>query len=263
MSDIPWTKCERIGVGTYAVVYRCENKSLNKEIALKHFNIDGKGKTEIFHNELGILRNLAHQNIVKYYGVLKDRDSVGILMEHVRGGTVRKLIEEKGPLCEETIQKFSQQILEGLAYLHDRKIVHRDIKCSNILLDELHNCKLTDFGLAKEDENIRSRSGAKTDCGSYYWMSPETMLGGKYGYKADIWSFGCTVFEMLTREPPYREHTTFVASHKVMDDGITPPSSASSDCRKFMEKCFSKNAKYRSSAKELLKDRFILAFNES
>lgn len=263
MSDIPWTKCEKIGAGTYAVVYRCENKSLNKVIALKQFNIDGKGKTEIFYNESGILRNLDHKNIVKYYGVIEHEDSVGILMEHVSGGTVRKLIAEKGPLREETIQKFSQQILEGLAYLHERQIMHRDIKCSNVLLDKLHNCKLTDFGLSKKNENIRSRSGAKTECGSSYWMSPETLSGETYGWKADIWSFGCTVFEMLNKEPPYYGCTTFMAWQKVTKEGITPPSSASRDCREFMEKCFRMDARNRPSAEELLDDRFILRFNES
>ena len=264
MSHIPWTKCERIGAGTFAAVYRCKNNSLNTEVALKQiFNIHGKSKRETFYNEVGILRNLENINIVKYYGTLEDDDSVGILMEYVRGGSVRMLIEEKGPLCEETVRKFSLQILEGLEYLHGRQIIHRDLKCTNVLLDEEHNCKLADFGLSKEDEDIHSVSGAKTDCGSFYWRSPESLSGGKYGWKSDIWSFGCTMFEMLTKEPPYHKDTVVIAANKVISVGVTPPLTTSIHCREFMEMCFKQNAKDRPSAKKLLQHNFILVLNES
>ena len=132
--------------------------------------------------EIHILRKIKHKHIVRYYGTAQDKDSLSIFVEYAKGGTIRKLISEKGALCEKVVSKYSQQILEGLVYLHENGIMHRDLKCANILLDDCGNCKLADFGISKFSESLRSRSGAGTDCGSPNWMSPETIKGEKYGW---------------------------------------------------------------------------------
>ena len=204
LKNIPLIKCEKIGQGGFATVYRCENKKFNIEIAMKKVEYFDKKekKVDALHKEMEILSKLKHKRIVRYYGIIQDKDSVSILMEYAKGGTIRKLISDKGALCEKKVGKYCQQILDGLAYLHETKIVHRDLKCANILLDNRDNCKLTDFGISKHSHNVRSMSGCHTDTGTVYWMSPECIEGKKYRWKSDIWSFGVTVLEMLNKEPP-------------------------------------------------------------
>ena len=260
------TKCEKIGQGAFATVYRCENKDFGVDIAMKEVDcLENKEKVEALHREIQILSNLKHKHIVRYYGSRQDKNSISIFMEFAKEGTIRKLISAKGALCEKDVSKYCQQILEGLAYLHENKTMHRDLKCANILLDKDGNCKLTDFGISKHAENVRSTAGAVTDCGTCYWMSPECILGEEYGWKSDIWSFGCTVFEMLNTEPPYRELNASAAMFKIVngDMKLQFPPDSSNHCMSFTKLCFRKNPQERPSAKDLLDHRFVSLWNDS
>ena len=146
--------CEQIGKGAFATVYRCGNKEFG-DLAMKEVDwLENEKDAVQLGKEIQILRNLTHKNILKYYSSQQDRNSIAILMEYPKGGNIRKMILNKGGLCEKNVSKYCQQILEGLAYLHDNKIMHRDLKCANILLDEGGNCKLPDFGVSKHVENI-------------------------------------------------------------------------------------------------------------
>ena len=102
------------------------------------------------------------------------------------------------------ISKYTYQILQGLEYLHALGIVHRDIKSTNILVDEQGVCKISDFGSAKTtlEDNMESMK-YMTVCGTPYWMAPEVIKQEGHNRKADIWSLGCTVFEMATGRPPW------------------------------------------------------------
>ena len=265
LKNIPLIKCEKIGQGGFATVYRCENKKFNIEIAMKKVEYFDKKekKVDALHKEMEILSKLKHKRIVRYYGIIQDKDSVSILMEYAKGGTIRKLISDKGALCEKKVGKYCQQILDGLAYLHETKIVHRDLKCANILLDNRDNCKLTDFGISKHSHNVRSMSGCHTDTGTVYWMSPECIEGKKYGWKSDIWSFGVTVLEMLNKEPPYRELNPHAAMLKIVEEEMAPffPLGTSDHCILFTKMCFQKDPKTRPSAKDLLEHEFISVWN--
>ena len=257
---IPLTKRELLGRGAFGTVYRYENKDCNVEIAMKQFDCLGnKRLIDSLHQEIQILSKLKHNRIVRYYGIRQDKESVSILMEYAKGGTLRKLISDKGALCEKDVSKYCQQILEGLVYIHEMKIIHRDLKCDNILLDDFYNCKLTDFGISKDAENVRSTSGAETDCGSVYWKSPECIQGIKYGWKSDIWSFGCTVLEMLNKEPPNRKLKAVAAMWKIVHNkmDLDFPSGTSDRCILFTKLCLKKNPNFRPSAKELLSHSFI------
>ena len=260
LKTIPLTKCEKLGRGAFATVYRYENKDYNVEIAMKEVDCLGnKRLMDSLHQEIHVLSKLKHKRIVRYYGTRQDEDSVSILMEYAKGGTLRKLILDKGALCEKDVSKYCQQILEGLVYVHEMKIIHRDLKCANILLDEFYNCKLADFGISKDAENVRSMSGAETDCGTVYWKSPECIQGIKYGWKSDIWSFGCTVLEMLNKEPPNRRLNAAAAMWKIVQNKMDLhfPPGTSDRCILFTKLCLQKEPKDRPSAKELLRHSFI------
>ena len=255
---------KQIGQGGFGKVYLCKTENNGIEMAMKQVETSFeheklKEEVEALHREILIYRELKHKNIVMYYGMLKDRDSVSIFMEYAKGGTIRDLILNQGALPEKYISKFSEQILQGLKYLHGKKIVHRDLKCANILLNEFKDCKLADFGLSKYAEDIRSFSGCKTNCGTIYWMSPESLNRKKYGKRSDIWSFACTVFEMLTTEPPYRHLRSFEAATKIVNEGFAPcfPSDSSNYCKVFVTRCFQKDPILRPRAEELLEYKFI------
>ena len=257
----------KIGAGGYGTVYSYTSKDTGFMIAVKRVDLGFQNdklekQVDALKQEIKILRRLRHRHIVRYYKMLQDKNSVSLLIEYVKGGTIYDLISKQGALNENEISQYCQQILQGLAYLHKKKIVHRDVKCANILLDN-YICKLADFGLSKED--IRSMSGCKTDCGTIYWQSPESLRGQKYGYKSDIWSFGCTVLEMLNTEPPYRELNRFAALYKIANEGLNPsfPPNTSNNCATFITVCVQKKPQNRPSAKSLLNYKFISKYNVS
>ena len=232
------------------------------DTSFQHKNLEKEIKS--LDTEMQILKSIKHKYIVKYYGMLRDDSSISLLMEYVPGGTISDLISEKGPLGEEEVRKYSQQILEGLGYLHGNQIVHRDLKCSNILLDENNNCKLADFGTSKHAENIRSLSGCDTLCGTVHWMSPECIKSEKYGSKSDIWSFACTVLQMLTTKPPFSDLNPQAAMYQIVFGDFIPsfPESTSDECAEFINDCFQREPEYRPSAKQLLGYEFLTRYNE-
>ena len=263
-------KRRKIGHGAFGNVYLCENQDTGTEMAMKQVDISYPHKkveeqVRALHREMEILRKINHKHIVRYFGMLQDKDSISILLEYVKGGTIRDLISSRGALQEKIVGKYCQQILKGLAYLHENKIVHRDLKCANILLEDYNNCKLTDFGVSKHDENVQSISGCDTITGSIYWMSPESIQGKRYGNRSDIWSFGCTVLEMLNTEPPFRKFSIHSAVLKIVQEELVPcfPCSTSDHCKLFVKACFHRNDKLRPAAEELLGYEFVSVCNKS
>ena len=156
-----------IGHGAYGNVYRYKPKHSGFEIAVKQVvvrfqNERIKKRVVSLKQEIEILKKLKHKHIVRYYDMHETKESISLLMEYVKGGTIYDLISKQGPLSEKEVSRYCQQILKGLEYLHKAKIGHRDLKCANILLVNYITCKLADFGISKED--IRSLSGCSTDC---------------------------------------------------------------------------------------------------
>ena len=256
-----------IGQGAYGIVYRYENKYNGFEIAVKQVlvgfqNHKMKEKAASLKLEIKILKKLKHKHIVRYYDMIETNQSISLLMEYVNGGTIYDLISKQGSLPEKEVSKYCQQILKGLGYLHEANIGHRDLKCANILLADYKTCKLADFGISKED--IRSLSGCKTFCGTIYWMSPECIRGQDYGYKCDIWSFGCIALEMLNGEPPYRAMKVYAAMLKIENKGLNPsfPTGTSDHCLEFIKMCVQKEPQKRPSTTALLGYKFISKYND-
>jgi len=151
-------------------------------------------------HEIDLLRTLNHKNIVKYLGTSKDSKNLNIFLEKVTGGSLEN-IYRKYPIPENILKIYTKQILEGLEYLHAYNIIHRDIKAANILFETNAVCKLADFGSSKK---ICS-SMNKSLCGTPYWMAPEVVRQSGHNRFADIWSLGCTVYELFMRKPPWSD----------------------------------------------------------
>lgn len=140
-----------------------------------------------------------------------------IVLEFVPGGSIRQLLDKFHAFDERLVKIYTRQMLEGLRYLHANGVIHRDLKCANVLVDNLGIVKLSDFGASKKIiSNYADGDGSvfenecvsKTFIGSPYWIAPEVIRKTGHGKPADIWSLGCCVLEMLTSKPPWSEYGT-------------------------------------------------------
>nr|XP_039251891.1 mitogen-activated protein kinase kinase kinase 3-like [Styela clava] len=235
-----WKRGKVLGHGAFGKVYAAYDADTGRELAVKQVPVqsDSTGTSKEIKallTEIDLLRRLSHDRIVQYYGSCEDTNTLSVFMEYMPGGSVKDEIKSYGALTEQVTCKYSRQILEGLSYLHQYNILHRDIKGANVLRDASGNVKLGDFGAAKRLQTILTASG-QTVVGTPYWMSPEVIEGKGYGRRADIWSLGCTVVEMLTTRPPWYEFEAMAALFKIATQPTKPelPPTVSQSCRDFI-----------------------------
>ncbi|XP_039173143.1 mitogen-activated protein kinase kinase kinase 1-like isoform X2 [Eucalyptus grandis] len=260
-----WKKRKLLGSGSCGAVYEAMADDgfffAVKEVSLLDQGSQGRQNQLQLEQEISLLSQFEHENIVRYLGTDKDGKKLYVFLEFMSKGSLATLYH-KCKLRDSQVSAFTRQILNGLKYLHDQKVVHRDIKCANILVDASGTVKLADFGLAKATE----MNAAKTFIGSPFWMAPEIVNPKKrssqsnrsYGLEVDIWSLGCTVLEMLTSQRPYPKLDKAQALYKIGKGKHPPlPRSLSSDARDFILTCLQKNPKDRPSAVQLLNHPFV------
>ena len=263
-----WTKGDLLGRGRYGDVHLYKQSKLNHKIAVKAIRGDPSNKqtsTEIesCQREIDSYKKLSHERIVKYFDSIYDEDNclVLICLEFMPGGSLFACLRKDGPFDENRVKKYTRQLLEGVTYLHANLIIHRDIKGANILLDNSDNIKLADFGTSKLVVTM-SRGASTRGVGTYNYMAPEVMKDEdtkEYGAKADIWSIGCTIVEMLTGHPPWYQLSE-VRVILMVTSGEYPiytlPSESSESVKNLLTQCFRPEPSLRPEASELLMMRF-------
>uniref|UniRef100_A0AC11C0G7 Mitogen-activated protein kinase kinase kinase 19 n=1 Tax=Ovis aries TaxID=9940 RepID=A0AC11C0G7_SHEEP len=266
--SILWTKGEILGKGAYGTVY-CGLTSQGQLIAVKQVALDTSDKlaTEKYQKlqeEVDLLKALKHVNIVAYLGTCLEENILSIFMEFVPGGSISSIINRFGPLPEMVFCKYTEQILQGVAYLHENCVVHRDIKGNNVMLMPTGIIKLIDFGCAKRlawaGLNGTHSDMLKSMHGTPYWMAPEVINESGYGRKSDIWSIGCTVFEMATGKPPLASMDRMAAMFYIgAHRGLMPPlpDCFSENAADFVRVCLTRDQHERPSAVQLLKHSFL------
>ncbi|KAL6752624.1 kinase-like domain-containing protein [Haematococcus lacustris] len=260
-----WTKGKLIGAGAFGRVFQGLDNDTGQIVAVKQVALTKdealKGRVaehiKALEAEVAVLRQLNHRNIVRYLGTERCDDTLNIFLEFVPGGSIASLIDKFGPLQESVVRKYTQQILRGLEYLHQKKIMHRDIKGANILVDGQGTVKLADFGASKKIEDLATvGSGSKSIRGTPYWMAPEVIKQTGHGRPADIWSLGCVVIEMATGRPPWSNCNTQVAAMFHIASSKDPPplpDCLSPEARDFLLLCFNRVPRERPNATRLLR----------
>lgn len=214
---------EKIGSGGMSDVYKAKCHKLNRYVAIKvlkpEFSED-KNFVSKFRAEAQSAAGLMHANVVNVYDVGEENEIYYIVMELVEGITLKKYIEKKGKLGIREAVSVAIQVAQGIEAAHKHHIVHRDIKPQNIIISKEGKVKVTDFGIARAASSNTINSAVM---GSVHYVSPEQARGGYSDEKSDIYSFGITLFEMLTGRVPFEGDTTVaVALQHIQEDMISP-----------------------------------------
>ena len=219
----------RIGSGGMADVYKAKDTKLNRFVAVKVMKPEFANDSSFiskFRREAQAAAGLANPNIVNVYDVGEDQGIYFIVMELVEGITLKEYIAKKGKLSVREATSIAIQVCMGLAAAHNQKIVHRDVKPQNIIISTDGKVKVTDFGIARAASSNTISANAM---GSVHYSSPEQVRGGYSDARADIYSVGITLYEMVTGRVPFDGETTVAIAIKHLQDEMEPPTKFTPD----------------------------------
>lgn len=267
-----WVQGARIGAGSFGTVVLGMDPITGELMAVKQVPIPtGAAKhnelqrsmIEALHHEMTLLKELNHENIVRYFGSSSEGSFLNIFLEYVPGGSVQLMLQLYGPFEEPLIRNFIRQVLVGLNYLHSVDIIHRDIKGANILIDIKGTVKISDFGISKKVDSTDDREGNKQARraslqGSVYWMAPEVVKQTTYTKKADIWSVGCLIVEMFTGKHPFPSFSQMQAIFKIgTHTQPQVPEWCTAEGKDFLTRTFEIDYNKRPTAAQLLTEAFL------
>ncbi|CAJ1086508.1 mitogen-activated protein kinase kinase kinase kinase 2 isoform X2 [Xyrichtys novacula] len=253
----------RIGCGTYGDVFKARNIRTSELAAIKIVKLDPGDDITSIQQEITMMKECKHKNIVAYFGSYHRNTKLWICMEYCGGGSLQDMYHVTGPLKEKQIAYVCRETLQGLYHLHETGKMHRDIKGANILLTERGDVKLADFGVAAEiSASVAKR---KSFIGTPYWMAPEVAAvekKGGYNHLCDIWAVGITAIELAELQPPMFDLHPMRALMLMSKSNFQPPrlkdkSKWSAGFQSFVKMALIKSPRKRPSAETLLQHPFV------
>ncbi len=251
---------EKLGEGGMGVVYKARDTKLDRDVALKFLSthlIASEKEKQRFTREAKAVAALNHPNICTIHNVDEHNDRQFIVMEYIEGSTLREKLRENG-LKVQTALPYAIQILKALKEAHSKGIVHRDIKCNNIMVTPDDRIKIMDFGLAKLKGSAQVTKTGKT-VGTITYMSPEQVRGEEVDRRSDIWSFGVVLYEMLTGVLPFKEDYEHAVMYSILNEDPPPVTrvtpSLPHELEEIVNRCIAKDPSERyQNVADLLED---------
>uniref|UniRef100_A0A8C2ECD6 Mitogen-activated protein kinase kinase kinase kinase n=1 Tax=Cyprinus carpio TaxID=7962 RepID=A0A8C2ECD6_CYPCA len=254
---------QRIGSGTYGDVYKARNVTTGELTAIKVIKLEPGEDFAVVQQEIIMMKDCKHSNIVAYFGSYLRRDKLWICMEYCGGGSLQDIYHVTGPLTESQIAYVTRETLQGLFYLHNKGKMHRDIKGANILLTDNGYVKLADFGVSAQITATLAKR--KSFIGTPYWMAPEVAAverKGGYNHLCDIWAVGITAIELAELQPPMFDLHPMRALFLMTKSNFQPPKLKdkvkwTNNFHNFVKLALTKNPKKRPPADKLLQHPFV------
>ncbi|ORY99992.1 kinase-like domain-containing protein [Syncephalastrum racemosum] len=245
-----------IGKGQFGSVYRALDLGTGETVAVKRIRLEDAELDQEIMKEVSLLKTLSHSNVIQYLGFIRSRHHINIVLEYAENGSLMSTLKAFGSFPEKLVASFCIKILNGLEYLHANEVVHCDLKAANILTTKTGDVKLSDFGVSL---NLKIKGAdAGSVSGTPNWMAPEVIELKGASTKADIWSLGCTLVELITGKPPYADMIAMSAMFRIVEDDYPPiPGGISPELHSFLLCCFQKNPNDRPTASQLKEHNWI------
>uniref|UniRef100_A0A8C9MDM2 Mitogen-activated protein kinase kinase kinase kinase n=1 Tax=Panthera tigris altaica TaxID=74533 RepID=A0A8C9MDM2_PANTA len=254
---------QRLGGGTYGEVFKARDKVTGDLVAVKMVKMEPDDDVSTLQKEILILKTCRHANIVAYHGSYLWLQKFWICMEFCGAGSLQDIYQVTGPLSELQISYVCREVLQGLAYLHSQKKIHRDIKGANILINDAGEVRLADFGISAQIGATLARR--LSFIGTPYWMAPEVAavaLKGGYNELCDVWSLGITAIELAELQPPLFDVHPLRVLFLMSKSGYQPPrlkekGKWSAAFHNFVKVTLTKNPKKRPGATKMLSHQLV------
>ncbi|XP_026216484.1 serine/threonine-protein kinase MARK1 [Anabas testudineus] len=246
-----------IGKGNFAKVKLARHTLTGREVAIKIIDKTQLNPTSLqkLFREVSVMKILNHPNIVKLFEVIETEKTLYLVMEYASGGEVFDYLVAHGRMKEKEARAKFRQIVSAVEYCHQKRIVHRDLKAENLLLDSDMNIKIADFGFSNE---FTMGSKLDTFCGSPPYAAPELFQGKKYdGPEVDVWSLGVILYTLVSGSLPFDGQNLKELRERVLRGKYRIPFYMSTDCENLLKKLLVLNPGKRGSLQQVMKDRWM------